>query len=105
MVVTAPHIEQEKYWKSCCEREKKNYQTIKLEDHGLSWKVAYLEKYVERVLEETENYLSESRDDILKIIKVINPWIFSLEVKIIAPDLNIEEICKYLLTDSATSPI
>lgn len=46
VVITAPNIEQEKYWKAKLEKEKNKYFPIKLEDHGLSWKVAYLEKYL-----------------------------------------------------------
>jgi hypothetical protein len=28
--------------------------------------------------------------------KILSPWIFSLEIKINSPDLNIQEICQYL---------
>jgi hypothetical protein len=29
---------------------------MKLEDHGFSYKIAYLEKYIEKLLENTESY-------------------------------------------------
>ena len=49
--LTAPHISQESYWKRACEqRWKKSQQSINLEDHGKSWKVAYLEKHIEDYL-------------------------------------------------------
>ncbi len=28
--------------------------------------------------------------------KALSPWIYTLEIKINAPDLNMEEICNYL---------
>jgi hypothetical protein len=56
VLITAPNIEQEKYWKARCERDKSKYFPIKLEDHGLSWKVAYIEKYLEKLLEAVTEY-------------------------------------------------
>lgn len=28
--------------------------------------------------------------------KILSPWIFSLEIRISAPDINIQDICQYL---------
>lgn len=46
MLIAAPHIGQEKYWKACCMKNKALCHSMKLEDHGFSFKVAYLEKYI-----------------------------------------------------------
>ena len=96
VLITAPNIEQEKYWKIKCEKEKHYYHPIKLEDHGLSWKVAYIEKYIERKVEELLEYGEESRQELLETLKVINPWVFNLFIKINAPELRLSEICFYL---------
>jgi hypothetical protein len=29
-------------------------------------------------------------------VRILNPWIFTLEIKINSPDINIYEICQYL---------
>jgi len=41
-LIAAPHIGQEKYWKACCGKNKKLINSMKLEDHGFSFKIAYL---------------------------------------------------------------
>jgi hypothetical protein len=64
-LITAPNIDQEKYWKIKCEREKHLYHPIKLEDHGLSWKVAYIEKYIEKKIETIIEYNEETRRELL----------------------------------------
>ncbi len=51
MLLTAPNIEQEKYWKRCCELKYQHHSTINIELHGMSWKVAYLERYLQNMLE------------------------------------------------------
>ena len=68
---------------------------MKLEDHGFSFKIAFLEIYIERMLENCQSY-NQDRLKIIEPVKVLSPWIFTVEIKINAPDLNIEEICKYL---------
>lgn len=47
MEISSAHIDNESYWRACCESSFKN---CKPEDHGNSWKQAYLETYVEGVL-------------------------------------------------------
>jgi|688.fasta_scaffold198768_2 hypothetical protein len=68
---------------------------MKLEDHGFSFKIAYLEKYMERLLENTDSY-KDNAVRIMNAARILSPWIFSLEVKINAPDINIQEVCQYL---------
>ena len=95
MLIAAPHITQEKYWKACCLRNKRLANTLKLEDHGFSYKIAYLERYIERLIENTENY----RDNASKIVRaaqLLSPWVFTLEVRINSTELNIQEICQHL---------
>lgn len=41
-------------------------------------------------------YAEEERDDLLSILKIVNPWVFKMELKINAPNLRLDEICKYL---------
>lgn len=95
ILIAAPHISQEKYWKACCQQNKKLINSIKLEDHGFSYKIAYLEKYLEKMLEASISY-KEDRQKIISIVKIFAPWIFTLEIKINSSDLAIDEVCKYL---------
>lgn len=44
ITITAPHVEDEAYWKKSCEAR---WKLIKLEDHGFSYKNAYLEKHAQ----------------------------------------------------------
>jgi len=46
--VTAPHIENESYWKQVCENKFKNCRP---EEHGGSYKQAFIEKYLQQRLE------------------------------------------------------
>lgn len=43
IIVTAPNIEFEFYWEKMCKAKLKN---TKIEQHGLSWKQTYLERYI-----------------------------------------------------------
>jgi hypothetical protein len=95
VLIAAPHITQEKYWKACCLKNKKLGNSLKLEDHGFSFKIAFLEIYIERLLENCQSY-KQDRPKIIEAAKVLSPWIFTLEIKIDAPDLNLEEVRKYL---------
>jgi hypothetical protein len=61
---------------------------MKLEDHGFSFKIAYLEKNVEKMLENCVSY-KEDRAKILNAVKILSPWIFTLEIRINSPDINI----------------
>lgn len=38
----------------------------------------------------------EDRAKILNAVKLLSPWIFTLEIKINCPDINIFEICQIL---------
>ena len=50
--ITAQNIEYESYWKKAClTRWTDPKKSIYLEKHGLSWKVAFLEKYIEEYLQ------------------------------------------------------
>lgn len=69
--------------------------SLKLEDHGFSSKIAYLEKYMEKLLENTGSY-KDNCAKIMNAAKILSPWIFSLEIRINAPDINIQDICQYL---------
>ncbi len=50
---------------------------------------------MERLLENTSSY-KENSSKIVNAVKILSPWIFSLEIKINSPDLNIQEISQYL---------
>ena len=69
--------------------------SMKLEDHGFSYKIAFLEWHIEKLIEGTQNY-KEDRVKILKAVKLLSPWIFTLQIKINCPDINIEEISHFL---------
>ena len=50
---------------------------------------------MEKLLENTDSY-KENAVRIMNAARILSPWIFSLEVKINAPDINIQEVCQYL---------
>jgi hypothetical protein len=43
--IAAKFIQRENYWKRACEAKWPSVQ-IQIEQHGMSWKNAYLEKYI-----------------------------------------------------------
>lgn len=58
--ITAPHIHHESYWKKACLSKWKN---LRPDDHGWSWKQAYVETYIQELLMkntgDAEKYIPE----------------------------------------------
>ena len=47
------------------------------------------------MIENCQSY-KEERAKILNAVKALSAWVFTLEIKINAPDINLFEICQYL---------
>lgn len=58
--------------------------------------MAYIEKFLERKIESVCEYSESEREELIEILKVVNPWVFNLQIKINAPNLKLDEICRYL---------
>jgi hypothetical protein len=74
---TARNIDQEFYWQEKCEAEK-YMKNIKKEQHGNSYKQAYLEKYIERLLEEFNS--EKATDELKKKLDAARYEVFSLTI-------------------------
>lgn len=58
ITLTAPHIEEESYWKEACLQRWNKIHVIKIEMHGMLWKNAYLENHLKEYLENIEVYIN-----------------------------------------------
>lgn len=75
---TARNIDHEFYWEEKCNSE--TYMAnIKPEQHGGSFKQAYLEKYIERLLEEFNS--EKATDELKKKLDAVRYEIFSLKIE------------------------
>jgi len=52
IAITAPYVHHESYWKRACESRWKN---VRPEDHGWSWKQAYMETHVQELIMKSED--------------------------------------------------
>lgn len=50
--ITAPYVHHESYWKRACESRWKN---VRPEEHGWSWKQAYMETHVQELISKSED--------------------------------------------------
>ncbi|KRW99664.1 hypothetical protein PPERSA_03465 [Pseudocohnilembus persalinus] len=96
IVISANNIQQESYWERACnERWKTSKKPIKLEDHGLSWKTAYLERHLEELLQGAE---FPQKDKLIQKLNACAYWVHTLNLTRIrnSAELDLELIVKYL---------
>jgi len=80
--VIAEHIEQESFWKRACfNRWKKNFKSIQLEFHGMSWKIAYIERHVQEFLQNLDATDDTEKKQLIKEeLQVCSPWVSTLQI-------------------------
>ncbi|EGR28694.1 leucine rich repeat protein [Ichthyophthirius multifiliis] len=98
ILITAQNIYQEAYWqRSCKNRWGTSHKPINIEDHGRSWKVAYLERYMEEFLVNVQSADENERKQIIQSeLRVAYSWIHTLNIQNTNQPLDIEYICKNL---------
>ena len=77
VTTTARNIEHEFYWEEKC-KEEKYMQNVKKEQHGNSYKQAYVEKYIERLLEEFNS--ERATDELKKKLDAARYEVFCLKI-------------------------
>lgn len=92
VTVTARNIEHEFYWEDKCKLEK-HMENVKKEQHGNSYKQAYIEKYVERLLEEFNS--EKATDELKKKLDAARYEVFSLTIQQLQ-HLDITVVFEYL---------
>lgn len=98
---TSPYIEYESFWERSCQEQFQN-QIIKLENHGMSWKQAYLEKHIEQYLQKYEvNETALEQDinpntDLIDELKYARNWVMSLQLKYMSSTLDLVCIAEHL---------
>ncbi|KAL4433130.1 hypothetical protein ABPG74_010825 [Tetrahymena malaccensis] len=98
ILTMAPNIDQESFWQRACKnRWEKSQKSINIEEHGRSWKVAYLERYMEEFLTNIQNADDPNKKQILQAeLKAAASWIHTLNLQNINQNIDIDFICKYL---------
>lgn len=95
---TAPYISEESYWKKACEdRWQNTTKKINIEEHGSSWKVAYLERHTEEFLSNLD--IKDENDRLAAIKSELKPassWIRQLKIFNMLQPLDMELITRLL---------
>lgn len=60
VLVAAPHVHDERYWRRVCV-EGKRWENCQIAEHGMSWKQLFMERYVAELLEGFGAYTGSSR--------------------------------------------
>ena len=90
ITTTARNIDHEFYWEEKCKKEMKN---IKQEMHGGSFKQAFIETHIQRLLENFKSASSEK--EIIKDLESAKYDVFCLVINQLK-DFNIKTLFKYL---------
>jgi len=91
---TARNVDFEFYWQEKCEKDE-NLKRLKKEQHGNSYKQAFIEKYIEKLL---EDFHSSSEDSVKELTKKLNAArfeVFSLTISRLQ-HLDISIVFEYL---------
>ncbi|RLN76871.1 hypothetical protein BBJ28_00001624 [Nothophytophthora sp. Chile5] len=94
VVVTAPYVADENYWKRCC-LSKTQWKNIKITDHCLTWKQLFLEKHLQGLLEDFDPSVGD-HDHLLAVVKASSEFIFTLEIGQLLSHLDLNEVCAQL---------
>ena len=80
--LTAERIPDELYWRRCCQEQLPAAYDVAL--HGNSWKRMFLERHLQRMIEE---YIPLQTDmfDIKEILPTVEPFVRRLEIKQLLP--------------------
>jgi hypothetical protein len=91
ITVTARNISQEFYWEQKCKQDPR-MKNIKKEQHGNSYKQAFIEVYIQDLL---ENLKSENVDQLLRDLEAVRYEVFSLTITELQ-HFKISELFDYL---------
>lgn len=91
ITVTARNITLESYWEEKCKMDPR-MKNVKKEQHGNSFKQAYLEVYIQNLL---ENLKSDNIDQLIKDLDAVRYEIFSLTITELQ-HFQISELFDYL---------
>jgi hypothetical protein len=82
VTITFNSIQTEDYWKQSCEKRwKETHRTINIERHGLSYKVAFMENYLEEFLRGLKALEDpESKSELITQLKSVSNWIYTLNI-------------------------
>ena len=80
VLITAPSIEDENYWKKCCLATAEDTTLEHLAAHGLTWKQLYLERTIATILETFDPATSDLERDVLALVSASAPYIFNLRL-------------------------
>ena len=89
---TARNIDYEFYWEEKCAKEMKN---IKTELHGGSFKQAYIETYIQQVLENFKSQSEASNEEVKKELEAAKYEVFNLTITQLK-DFNIKLLFEML---------
>lgn len=78
----APNIDQESFWQRACkDRWAQSQKSINIEYHGRSWKIAYLERYMEEFLTNIQNAEDPEKKQIMtNELRAAASWIHTLHI-------------------------
>ena len=98
----ATNIHEEEYWKTVC----KPFQNCFPEDHGGSYKQAYLERYVEEIIENWKVKIKKVDSDLNELellLTSLNDFIFCINIRSLLSHLNVNILFKNLTNLSSLS--
>ncbi|XP_051912374.1 uncharacterized protein LOC127594565 [Hippocampus zosterae] len=97
---TARSIHLEEYWKKACEyRWSKEHRakTLAIENNGLSWKVAYLERHVTELIEKIANFEEfYQKKEVIHTLHIVSSWIFSLDLAVVPQNFDLRIVFENL---------
>ena len=98
VTITADTIPNESYWKAACDHRWKNsHRTIRIEEHGFSWKIAYMENHLEEYIKEIKDIEdAETKNQLISELKAVSPYVYKLKISSTLTNIDIGTITLYL---------
>ncbi|CAD8139760.1 unnamed protein product [Paramecium octaurelia] len=98
VTITYNSIEDENYWKQACETKwKGTHRTINICKHSYSYKIAYMENFLEEYIKSIKSLESQQeKDELQAILKAVNNWVYSLNISQTQCNIDIGFLCQYL---------
>ena len=91
ITITGRNVDHEFYWEDKCKNQLKN---CRKEDHGLSYKQAYIERHIQQILQ--EHKAEASLDELRKELWSARYEVFSLVIKQLLSHLDMGIVFKSL---------
>mmetsp|Transcript_39495 Transcript_39495/g.123564 ORF Transcript_39495/g.123564 Transcript_39495/m.123564 type:complete len:439 (-) Transcript_39495:962-2278(-) len=93
-IIAAQYVFDENYWKRRC-LDKYAWHNCRIEEHGLTWKQLFYEKYVQEVLEEW-NGEEEPEEELWNKLAVCSEYVFTLTANQLLGHPDMERVCTAL---------